>query len=145
MKLTIICLVIVFITSCVEKQKKIYIKSVKISNEVRVDWYVYSSITNLAPDYLQISTYDKTFFFSSFFLTDINFKNDTLFVSLWKNEYKKVDLPKIRNIKIIVDTLGEPWNGGISRVGRLREMGIDILRPHFKDVYCPNGEGCIIK
>lgn len=136
-------LIMVFIAGCIpepSKKIKIFIKSVKVSEDVRIDWYVYSSNSNFAPDYLQISTHDKEPFFVSFYLTNIHLKSDSLFISLWKNDYEKLDESKLRGIKVLIDTTGASWNTAISRFGRLKRAGININAPHFVDVYCPNGE-----
>src|SRR5690606_11927947 len=121
-------------------RKKFFIKSVKVSEGVRIDWYVYSSISSFAPDFLQISTHSKEPFFISFYLADIKFKNDSLFISLWKNGYDKLDESSLTGIKVLIDTINGQWNGGVSRFGRLKRAGVNIESPHFVDVYCPKGE-----
>jgi len=126
--------------SCMEKPKtKLFIKSVKIPNGDRIDWYVYSSISNFAPDYLQISSSKRKPFFTSFYLTDILFKNDSLYVSLWNKNYD-LDKSMLKGINISIDTMGKQWNQASSRIGRLTRRGINIRVPHFIDTYCPNGE-----
>jgi hypothetical protein len=135
-------LIVVLITGCSipEPTKKIFIRSVKVSEDVRIDWYVYSRISNFAPDYLQISTNDKEPFFVSFFLTGIHLKSDTLIISLWKNSYEKLDVSKLKRIKVSIDTTGESWNSAEARFGRLKRAGVNMEAPHFVDAYCPKEE-----
>ncbi len=135
------CLLVMLTVGCITKpKKKFFIKSVKVSEDTRIDWYVYSSTTSLAPDYLQISTYSKEPFFVSYYLTDINFRNDSLTISLWRNGYKKLDESRLDGIKVLIDTTNNgQWNGGTSRFGRLQSAGVNMEFPHFVDVYCPNG------
>lgn len=118
---------------------KLFIKSVKTSKGLRIDWYVYSSITSLAPDYLQISDDDKEPFFKCFCLSDIQFENDSLFISLYRNEYD-LDKSKLGEISIFIDTTGKHWNQASSRIGRLRKRDVNIEKPHFIDTYCEKGE-----
>jgi hypothetical protein len=110
-----------------------------IGEKVRVDWYVHSSIGGFAPDYLQISTNDKAPFFSSFYLTGINYQNDSLHISLWKNEYE-LNQAMLNGIKVSIDTSGGQWNNSESRLGRLQGRHVNINEPHFSDSFCPNGE-----
>ncbi len=132
--------IIFFLVSCIEQPtKKIFIKSAEDTKGARIDWYVYSKITSFAPDYLQTSTDDKKPFFKSFFLTDIHFRNDSLFISLSDNKYD-MDKSRLRGIEIIIDTLGESWNSATSRFGRLRRRGVNTDEPHFIDTYCAKGE-----
>jgi len=134
-------LISVFIAGCIpEPTKKLYIRSIKVSEDIRIDWYVYSSISSLAPDYLQISTNDKEPFFVSFFLTGIHLRNDSLFISLSKDNYEKLDRSKLKEIMVSIDTIGESWNSASSRFGRLKGVGVNIEAPHFIDAYCPHGE-----
>lgn len=119
-----------------EPTKKIYIKSVKVSDNVRIDWYVHSSITSYVPDYLQISSDDDKPFFKSSYLANITFRNDSLFVSLWKGGYEKLDDARIKGITLIVDTTSGQWDDAISRIGRLKDGYVDISVPHFVDVAC---------
>lgn len=140
-RLIILILLIILVgCSIPEPDKKIFIKSVKVNEDVRIDWYVYSSITNFAPDYLQLSSNVKEPFFVSFYVSNINFRNDSLFISLWKNNYKKLDLNIIQGVKVNIDTSGKSWNNAEDRIGRLKQIGVDISKPHFVDVSCPNGE-----
>jgi hypothetical protein len=139
-KLGILILLIMLVRCISAPDKKFFIKSVKVTDDVRVDWYVNSSISNFAPDYLQLSSNDKEPFFISFYVSNINFKNDSLFISLWKNNYKKLDSSIIQDIKIKIDTSGKSWNNAEDRLGRLKQIGVDVFKPHFKDVSCPNGE-----
>ncbi len=137
----IILIFLVILVGCIpEPDKKFFIKSVKVNEDVRIDWYVFSSITSFAPDYLQLSSNDNHPFFKSFFLSNINFKNDTLFISLWKNQYEKLDSTFLDDIRIEIDSSGKSWNNAEERIGRLKQIGVDISKPHFKDVSCPNGE-----
>lgn len=137
----IILIFLVILVGCIpEPDKKFFIKSVKVNEDVRIDWYVFSSITSFAPDYLQLSSNDNHPFFKSFFLSNINFKNDTLFISLWKNQYEKLDSTFLDDIRIEIDSSGKSWNNAKERIGRLKQIGVDISKPHFKDVSCPNGE-----
>ncbi len=126
--------------SCIEEPKnKIFIKSVASSNGERIDWYVYSRISSVAPDYLQLSTSPEKPFFTSFYLTGIQFRKDSLFISLLKNDYE-LDENKIKGISISIDTLGHSWNAAASRIGRLRKRGVDITAPHFTETFCEKGE-----
>jgi hypothetical protein len=126
--------------SCIEEPKnKIFIKSVAASNGERIDWYVYSNISNVAPDYLQLSTYSEKPFFTSFYLTGIQFRKDSLFISLSKSGYE-LDQSKLKGISVIIDTLGHYWNAAASRIGRLRKRGINTAAPHFTETYCEKGE-----
>ena len=119
--------------------KKIYVRSVQLSNGLRIDWFVLTSNSNFAPDYLQTSANLQKPFFVSFFVGDIKSSNDTLFISLWKNDYDLKN-SKLPGIEIVIDTLGKTWNQAVSRIGRLRRRGVEVESPHFIDTYCPNGE-----
>lgn len=129
-------------SSCIEEPtKKIYIKSVEGPNGMRIDWYVYSKLTSFTPDYLQINTPESNPFFKSFYLTDIHFQNDSLLISLWSNKYD-LEWTTLSSppLKVVVDTLGQPWNDATSRIGRLRNRGVNMDKPHFVDTYCARGE-----
>lgn len=135
----LVLIVMVIVLGCLTNaKKKFFIKSVKVSERVRIDWYVHSSTSNLAPDFVQIST-QKEPFFVSYYLTNINFRNDSLFLSLWKNEYEKFDTLALEGIKFLIDTVNGQWNDAPSRFDRLRKAEVNIDSPHFVDVYCPNG------
>ena len=138
---TLLCFCIFLLPlSCIEEpENKIFIKSVAASNGERIDWYVYSRISNVAPDYLQLSISPEKPFFTSFYLTGIQFRKDSLFISLLKNDYD-LDENKIKGISIIIDTLGHSWNAAASRIGRLRKRGVDTSVPHFTETYCEKGE-----
>jgi len=128
--------------SCKDRpERKIFVKSILLSGETRIDWYVHSSVSNFAPDFLQLSTNDKTPFFVSFYLSDIKYKNDTLFVSLWKGDYDKLDKDIIGGITVKIDSSGTNSNDAMSRIGRLKDAGVDIFAPHLKDAPCV-GEEC---
>lgn len=134
----IILIISLFLAGCIPQQhKKIYIKSLKIVSDVRIDWYVFGS---LAPDYLQINSKDKETFFSSFFISNIDFRNDTLVIALFKNNYQKFDRTLLQGIRVRIDTNGHGWNSSEARFGRLKKIGVDMSKPHFVDVSCPNGE-----
>lgn len=131
----------ILVVGCIpEPDKKLFIKSVKISQDVRIDWYVYSSISGFAPDYLQISSNDKEPFFRSFFVSNINYRDDSLVITLYNNNYKILDMELIPGIKLMIDTSGHGWNSSEARFGRLKKIGVDKSKPHFVDVSCPNGE-----
>jgi hypothetical protein len=126
--------------SCIEEPKnKLFIKSVTTSNGGRIDWYVYSRISSVTPDYLQLSTSPEKPFFKSFYLTGIQFSNDSLFISLWNSGYE-LDQSKLKGISVIIDTLGHSWNAAASRIGRLHKRGVNTAAPHFTETYCENGE-----
>lgn len=142
MKLTnlIVLIILIFLAGCIQQRhKKIYIKSLRIVKDVRIDWYVFGS---LAPDYLQINSKDKDreTFFSSFFISNIDFRNDTLIITLFKSSYQKFDMTLTQGIKVKIDTNGHGWNSSEARFGRLKKIGVDMSKPHFVDVSCPNGE-----
>lgn len=140
MKNKIIISVILILMGCWgQPNTKLFIKSVKISDKIRVDWYVYSSISNFSPDYLRISSNEMEPFFISFYLTNIRFENDSLFISLWKNSFEKFDQSKLNGIKVNIDTNGQHWNDAMSRVGRLNRTQVNMLKPHYIDTYSSRG------
>lgn len=139
--LLILCyLFVLTLFGCIDDPvNRIYIKSVSVSNGERVDWYVYSRISSIAPDYIQTNKFDGKPFFKTFYLTDISFRKDSLFIYLLKNDYE-LDTSYRPGISIIIDTLGQPWNRASSRLGRLKKRGVNIDSPHFVNSSCDQGE-----
>jgi len=134
--------IIVIVYSCngFNKGSKTFVKSIKLPNDIRIDWYVYGSMSGTGPDYLQINNDEKEPFFTSFCLSDIRFQSDSLYISLWKGMYE-LDKDRLRNINVSVDTLGQIWNRADHRIDRLRRRNVDIKQPHFVDVFCEKS-GC---
>lgn len=133
------CVGFLLVSCFKEPADKLFIKSVEGPKGTMIDWYVYGKLTSYAPDYLQISTYYKKPFFKSFYLTDVHFRNDSLFISIWKNNYD-LDKSRLNGVIVYIDTLGEPWNDATSRIERLKRRGVNILKPNFVDTYCEYGE-----
>lgn len=134
--------IIAILSSCngFDKRTKTFVKSVKLPNDIRIDWYVYGSMSGPGLDYLQISNDEKEPFFTSFYLSDIRFQNDSLYLSLWKGAYE-LDKSRLEGINLSVDTLGKIWNRADHRIDRLRKRNVDIKQPHFVDVFCEKS-GC---
>lgn len=133
---------ILILCSCTmfDKDAKTFVKSVKLSDGNRIDWYVRGYLSGPGPTYLQFSNNDKKPFFTSYYLSDFRFQNDSLYLSLWRGEYE-LDRNKLGGIKVAVDTLGQQWNGAEERVVRLRKRNVDTQHPHFIDVFCEKS-GC---
>lgn len=143
MKITLflLSLFIVLNISCNSQDKKIYIKSIKSPSEKRIDWYFYSLISNFSRSYLQFEGKEDNPFFESFYLSDIFMQEDTLYIKVYKNDYKldSLFISKYK-LNVVIDTTGKIWNQASSRLGRLQRKGVDFFKPHFTNTYCPNGE-----
>ncbi|RXK59777.1 hypothetical protein ESA94_12010 [Lacibacter luteus] len=141
-KMIFYSLLVVFFLSCGSADKKLFIKSMQLNTSVRVDWYFYSLVSNFSRSYIQISKSDtETKFFESFYISDFNFRADTLAVQLYKNGYKIDSAALLQSgFKIIIDTTGGIWNQASSRLGRLQRRNIECSKPHFEDSHCPKNE-----
>ena len=143
MKTTFFILIAVLLVGCFASDKKLYIKSVRLSKANRVDWYFHSLIGGYTRSYLQYvdeNNVQKTFF-ESFYLSDFGNNGDTLTIQVYMNDYK-LDKAKADALGLVIkiDTTGRICNQASSRLGRLQSKHVDFKKYHFEDSYGPKYE-----
>jgi hypothetical protein len=143
MKAIFFILTVIFLVGCSASDKKLFIKSVQVSEEKRVDWYFYSLISNFSRSYLQYEDKEagQHTFFESFYLSDFSKIGDTLTIQGYKNDYK-LDKDNAATLALVVriDTTGGIWNQASSRLGRLQRKNVNFEQFHYADSYCPKNE-----
>ena len=112
------------------------------AQQKRVDWYFFSLLSNFSISYLQVNDTvegNTHVFFESFYLSDVEFSNDTVKIQVYKNDYK-LDANAVPNLHVTIDTSGGIWNQASSRLGRLQRRNVDFYKPHNENTYCPKNE-----
>ena len=147
MKTAFFFLTIIFLSGCMSApDKKIFIKSIQLTDGKRIDWYFNKLPGGYSKSYLQYE--DKTgqrhTFLEGTYLSDFIQKGDTLIVQVWKNDgYDyQLDYDKSHSLGLItrLDTTGKQWNQAESRLARLQKKKVDVENYHFAESSCPNGD-----
>ena len=131
------------ITGC-GHDKKIYIKSLDLGEGKRIDWYMYSLITDNSPDYIDFTEkHSEKTIFEADQVTNIIKKSDTLVFQVEGSYggprkvkiYKFMDSNFIRTsgLKLIIDTTGWIENSSTYRLPKIQKAGVDVFKPHFFD------------
>jgi hypothetical protein len=137
-RLSFLFLLLVLVSCGTIDDKPFYIKTVKINNQTRLNWYFYSLITDYSVDKVEIQSNGKrTEIFDAPILTDISFRNDTLVFQLEHLSYRDghtfsfIDTAYIQSLgyKYLIDTTGVFLNEKYQRLQRLKNM--DISKPHY--------------
>src|ERR1043165_4161648 len=86
-------------------EDRIFIDSLEINNHEKIYWFVYSGLSHYSTSYLAIvknaeqATNEDAFFISGW-ITNIALQNDSLKVSLFKNDYNQ-----LKNIALPIDII----------------------------------------
>jgi hypothetical protein len=110
--LVILALIGFFIVNKVlgnDREKRLIVKEIS-SKDYKIQWYVYSLISSFSPDYVEFQRNDKnTLLCKSSYVSNIDVKNDTIVIQLWKNDFTKFN--KLDGIVVVLDTTGSPQDG----------------------------------
>lgn len=85
--------------------KRIIIKRLVINSGNHIEWYHYSLVSGFSPGFIdKVTSGVKQNICKSHYVSDINFKNDTLIVQLWKGD--SLGIIKNNDFVIKTDTTG---------------------------------------
>ncbi|QGW28410.1 hypothetical protein [Phnomibacter ginsenosidimutans] len=121
--------------------KKMFIKSVQ-SDDLTVDWYIYSLISSFSPAKIQVEKDGNTCQIIEFghYITDISLTSNVLTIQTSKTPEFDVDEDALKKVglEIRLDTTGHEWNESTTRFGRLQRKQVDFSKRHFVDSYGTN-------